>query len=163
MYGSDEIPPHASHFVPQFVVGARLPHVWIIPSNAGTVQSLPPVDVSYVKELPAEETSKRKYSVLDMCGVDAFTVLLADHGPEEVWAKSLRDQFATLGPKINIYTLGTDFELALTESGEDWLNHAGLACGGALLIRPDQHILMRFNAQTPVEQLFKVVNVHLGR
>ena len=163
MYGDKNVPHHASHFVPKFVVGARLPHVWILPSNATVVQSLPPVDVSYVTELPVEEMSKREYSILDLCAIDAFTVILGDLGPKEAWADRLREQCASFGPKTNVYTLGSDFELAPVASAKEWLDRAGLAHGRAFLMRPDQHILMCFSALTQMEQILKVMDAHLGR
>ncbi|KAI5194262.1 hypothetical protein E4T38_09628 [Aureobasidium subglaciale] len=46
VYGSKRVPPHASNYAPKFVPGARLPHVWVEPSDAFRRFLPSPVDLS---------------------------------------------------------------------------------------------------------------------
>ncbi|KIW23324.1 uncharacterized protein PV07_11532 [Cladophialophora immunda] len=120
VYGSKEIPPHASKYTPKFEVGARLPHAWIrLPHS-----TLKPVDVSYVDEFSPADLESHRYSTLDLCDLDKFTLV----GRLDV-------------PGVKTCRLGRDFEV-IGEAGQKWLAAAGLDVGGGLLVRPDQHILM---------------------
>ena len=142
VYGNREIPPHASHYKPRFVPGARLPHCWIRLKQ----RNLPPVDVSYVNELSAEAIASRQYSTLDLIPPTQFVLI----GELEV-------------PGVRTCRPGYDFEL-LGESGVRWLEQSGLNDGGALLVRPDQHILERFDSFTvSVERVIAGLNRHLGQ
>lgn len=143
VYGSESIPPHASKYTPKFEVGARLPHAWIRPRRI----ALQAVDVSYVDELSPEQIDARRYSTLDLCELDQFTLIGADH--LEV-------------PGVRSCRLGTDFELIRGRAGEDWLTGARLKEGGGLLIRPDQHILMVLDKTTTVKDVHEALRQHMG-
>ncbi|KAK7890763.1 hypothetical protein LTR67_007972 [Exophiala xenobiotica] len=140
VYGDYSIPPHASRYVPKFRVGARLPHAWIRPVQT----TLAPVDVSYVDEFSSEDISLRRYSTLDLCDFDKFTLI----GDLEV-------------PGVETCRPGRDFEVVGPE-GEEWLEAAGCRGGGGLLLRPDQHILMVLDASTTVQDVQHVMKQHLG-
>ena len=141
VYGSDEIPPHASKYTPKFRVGARLPHAWIRLRQS----SLRPVDVSYVDEFSAEDIECRKYSTLDLCDIDKFTLI----GKLEV-------------PNVKTCRLGEDFEVVEGDTGREWIKGAGLNDGGGLLVRPDQHILMVLKAETKAEEVEACLQQYLG-
>jgi hypothetical protein len=139
VYGSNEIPPHASKYTPKFLVGARLPHAWIRPVQP----TLPSVDVSYVDEFTPEEIECRQYSTLDLCDFDKFTLI----GNLDV-------------PNVKTLRLGRDFTV-VGEAGVKWVEGAGLERGGGLLIRPDQHILMVLDPDTTVEDVQDCLQRHL--
>lgn len=75
MYGSLSYPPNASDYSPKYIAGARLPHTWIIPRNPKLVAGITPADLSYVSELTESDIELRKYSTLDLCAYDAFTLI----------------------------------------------------------------------------------------
>ena len=168
VYGSLKIPLHASHYTPKYVVGARLPHIWIDPSNALKERlALPqPVDVSYVHELRDEDVQLRRYSSLDLCAHDAFTLIVGDdhwrtvvQGLESsrLWPVNM----STL-PQVNVVVMDEDFTLLSGPKAETWVQGCGLRTGEALLVRPDQHILARLGRDDTVEQLATVLKQHLG-
>lgn len=168
VYGSSKIPLHASQYTPKYIVGARLPHVWVNPTSALRERlSLPqPVDVSYVHELCHEEVQLRKYSSLDLCAYDAFT-LIGGHGHWSTIVKGLESarlwpvNMYTL-PKVNMVQLDEDFTLLSGPNAEAWVQGCGLGIGEALLVRPDQHILARLRPDATLEQLATVLKQHLG-
>jgi hypothetical protein len=140
VYDSPAIPPHASHYRPKFEVGARIPHTWIKIKTPG----LPPVDVSYIDEFSEADIKARKYSTLDLCEFDKFVLI----GNLDV-------------PGVKTVRLGVDYEV-VGDDGKDWVQKAGVASGGGLLVRPDQHILHVLKPGTTMEDIQKVVAEHLG-
>ena len=168
VYGSPEVPLHASHYTPKYVVGARLPHVWVKPTSALRARlSLPqPVDVSYVHELRHDEVELRRYSSLDLCAHDAFT-LIAGHGRWSTVVDGLGSARLWPGsmyalPKVNVVRLDEDFALLSGPTAEAWVQGCGLGMGEALLIRPDQHVLARLRPDATCEHLAAVLKQHLG-
>ncbi|OAL33029.1 hypothetical protein AYO22_00114 [Fonsecaea multimorphosa] len=140
VYGSKEIPPHASKYTPKFEVGARLPHAWIrLPHSR-----LKPVDVSYVDEFSPADLESHRFSTLDLCDLDKFTLL----GELDV-------------PGVKTCRVGRDFEV-IGEAGQKWLAAARMDVGGGLLVRPDQHILMLLDVGTTTEEVQRRLNAHLG-
>lgn len=161
VYGSSEIPSHASHYSPKYIPGARLPHVWIEPKSTLTkFGSLPPaVDVSYVKQLNHEEITLRRYSSLDLCSFNAFTIIAGSKS----WRALVQELDAIPRlPEINVVVLGEDFTLISGHRSDAWIEGCGFKAGGALLVRPDQHVLARLNASTTSDDLRKVIEQHLG-
>ncbi|KAF2150954.1 3-propionate hydroxylase [Myriangium duriaei CBS 260.36] len=159
VYGSDKIPPNASNFTPKFVTGGRIPHAWIRPC-ATLLESMPePVDLSYVEELSESDRCGRRYSTLDLCRFDTFTLLV---GPSAS-AHLHEEVHALLGQKkvpLSVVQIGKDFEF---ENGSDaWLQNTGLAAGGAVLVRPDQHILRLFDTTYGAQDVAPVLGLHLG-
>jgi hypothetical protein len=148
VYGDPTIPPHASRYTPKFPVGARLPHTWIHP--IGNV-SLPPVDVSYVEEFGPGDVSARRYSTLDLCEIDKFTLIVGRDRDLDVHISSI----------VKTCRLGRDFEAVDGPAGQSWLSGAGLTGGGGLLVRPDYHILMVLDAQTTVKEVRQALKQHL--
>ncbi|KAI5235523.1 hypothetical protein E4T43_09219 [Aureobasidium subglaciale] len=138
VYGSKCVPPHASIYAPKFVPGARLPHVWVEPSDAFRRFLPSPVDLSYVPEMNAADRSRRKYSSLDLCACNAFTVLV---GPDNRIKASNLEEIGPVQVPINLVVLHRDFVVQDGEEGRDWLEATGLKRGSAIVVRPDQHIL----------------------
>ncbi|KAJ5361743.1 hypothetical protein N7541_002587 [Penicillium brevicompactum] len=165
VYGSVNPPPHASYYSPKFVLGARLPHAWIKFHNSpisaeklGRHAALPrePVDVSYVKELSEEEIESCQWSTLDLCGPLSWTLILGRDQPL-VPLSSFVDHCESIGLELNIWRLGEDFDLAKNN-----VLDAELSNGGGILIRPDQHVMMRMTSRTTGDDMLKELRRHLG-
>ena len=162
VYGSSEIPPNASNYVPKYIPGARLPHAWITFGDSTAIDRPPPVDVSYVSELSSEAVAQRRFTTLDLCAPDCFTFII---GSLELWAERIqqvKSHYARWGPRIVAYALGTDFDLVSGPRGINWIEGAGLKDDGGLLVRPDQHVQMRLDARTSAEEVLSSLKSHLG-
>ncbi|KAJ5407289.1 hypothetical protein N7465_008573 [Penicillium sp. CMV-2018d] len=165
VYGATKPPPHASRYSPKFVPGARLPHGWISfpghlsPEAQAAKRSLlpqEPVDVSYVKELDADQVRACQWSTLDLCGPDSWTLILGkEHQNPHI--AILQKHCNVIGLILNTWRLGVDFEIVR----QSWFADE-LVNGGGILIRPDQHILARVSTETTGEDLIEEVNKHLG-
>ncbi|KAK4866366.1 hypothetical protein LT330_008298 [Penicillium expansum] len=165
VYGATKPPSHASHYSPKFVPGARLPHAWITfpeqvsaETEAAKRSSLPqePVDVSYVKELDADQVRACQWSTLDLCGSDSWTLILGKE-QQRPHIMLFQKHCNVIGLPLNTWCLGSDFEIIR----QSWFADE-LIDGGGILIRPDQHILARVSFETNGEDLIAEVNKHLG-
>lgn len=106
-----------SVFEPSARPGARLPHAWLLPS-AGN-----------------DEAARR--SSLDLITSDAMTLLsFSEH---EAWAVGAA---AISGTPLLHHRIGID---AVDAEGS-WAALCGLNEGGALIVRPDQHVAARFTS-----------------
>lgn len=142
VYGSEEIPPNASSYVPKFLPGARLPHAWIDFRQAEYKPPLQPINVSYVTELRKDEIETRKYSTLDLCSLDSFTMIVAKR---RRWIDCLTAFRKTeLSSKLKIHLFGLDDDFRILEKSHRKIYESGLGAGDdvGLLVRPDQHIMM---------------------
>ncbi|RMJ23968.1 FAD binding domain-containing protein [Aspergillus sp. HF37] len=169
VYGARKRPPHASHYSPKCVPGARLPHAWISFSTGPCVvrqarrhASVPskPVDVSYVRELDEGQIRARQWSTLDMCGLSSWTLILGACGSDsqrDSGISRFQEYCESLHLGLNVWRLGTDFEVV----SQPWLA-VELAQGG-FLVRPDQHILMRVTEDKTAGEMVAALNRHLGR
>ncbi|KAG0158527.1 hypothetical protein PDIDSM_6042 [Penicillium digitatum] len=165
VYGATKPPSHASHYSPKFVPGARLPHAWITfpeqvssETEAAKRSSLPrdPVDVSYVKELGADQVRACQWSTLDLCGPDSWTLILGKE-QQNPQISFLQKHFSVVGLPLNTWRLGMDFEIVK----QSWFANE-LIHGGGILIRPDQHILARVSIEAKGKDLVTEVSKHLG-
>lgn len=155
----NKAPAHASHYTPKFVPGARLPHAWI--RIKGTA-ALPPVDVSYVREFSGEDIKSRRYSTLDLCPYDRFTLLV---GSREQWAgrfQALEAAMKQHGVKVVLVVAHHDFDFVYERQEHLFTVEGKLSSGGGLLIRPDQHILRLVQPTDPVALIEKSLVEHLG-
>lgn len=162
MYGSKETPPHASHYTPKFVAGARLPHAWISFRPGGSRSELQPLDVSYVHELDQKAVDARRFSTLDLCSPDSFTFLVGKSGE---WTQRVSKLASTKpGSKLKLHIFGADDDFDYVEDYHRKLFNegAGLENGGGLMVRPDQHILTCLTGDTSVEELETLLNKELG-
>lgn len=158
VYGGDP-PTHASHFSPKFVAGARLPHAWI---RLKTSAELPPVDVSYIKEFSKDDIQSRKYSTLDLCPFDSFTLLV---GSRSQWAggfAALESSVKSLRVKVCLRVAGEDFEFVDGKYEELFSLKANFNADGGLLVRPDQHLLRVLGPSDDGEAIITAVREHLG-
>jgi len=162
VYGSTEIPSHASYYTPKFVAGARVPHAWIRVRNSNFIVEKKPVDVSYVSELTPEEVDARQYSVLDLCAIDSFTLII---GSQNAWMDKFREIRKALMQRninINMFAADQDFEFANEPHRKLYIDGADFANGGGLLLRPDQHILTRLTPEVSASQVQSDIFLHLG-
>lgn len=121
-----------------------------------------PVDVSYVNELSKEDVRARQFSTLDLCHFDRFTLLAPSR---EAWSARYEDARTKLkarGSDLGLWAAGSDFsfvyksQLDLFDRGVGWLG------GGALLVRPDQHVLGILDSETTADEVVSLIRSHLG-
>lgn len=157
VYGNTDNPEHASHFEASFAPGARLPHAWL--TGALPTMLLPPKisDLSYVREIDQEQILSKKFSTLDLCAFNAWTLLLPRNGHV---SQNLITKISNL--KINAFSLGNDFQLLSSDASETWLSGSGLSDGRPILVRPDQHIFGTFETEFEAEQMIVKLNEHYG-
>ncbi|KAJ2900058.1 hypothetical protein MKZ38_002676 [Zalerion maritima] len=162
VYGSEETPAHASHYAPKFASGARLPHAWIKFRRAGAGPlGLLPVDVSYVKELSARQVEGMRFSMLDLCAPDGFTLIVPE---KRVWAERLEEVGHVLGGRgvgIQLRSADEDFEFVDQERRRLFEDEA-FREGGGLLVRPDQHLLGLVGWEDGAGEVLEMVLGHLG-
>jgi hypothetical protein len=162
VYGDKSVPPSASTHTPKFVPGARLPHAWIHIRNSNFLAQNAPIDISYVSELTSDEIAARQYSVLDLCAIDSFTMLV---GSQSVWMDKFRDLRRTLSQrriKVNMFAADEDFEFTNELHFKVFTEGVDFENGGGLILRPDQHILTRLSSSTTVEEIQVALIGHLG-
>ena len=157
VYGNTDNPEHASHFEASFAPGARLPHAWL--TGALPTMLLPPKisDLSYVREIDQEQILSKKFSTLDLCAFNAWTLLLPRNGHV---SQNLITKISNL--KINAFSLGNDFQLLSSDASGTWLSGSGLSDGRPILVRPDQHIFGTFETEFEAEQMIVKLNEHYG-
>ncbi|RDW65001.1 hypothetical protein BP6252_10652 [Coleophoma cylindrospora] len=160
VYGDTTIPECASPYFRKYVGGARIPHVWLKARPSCIPEWMPPINSSYVTEFSPEEVRAKEYSTLDLCAFDAFTLICRDVRWKDVWSSAKTALPSQL--KVNVLVLGKDFELLDGKYAAEWIEGFGLDNGGAVLVRPDQHILARLDGQGSIEDLLKVLKEHVG-
>ncbi|TID17558.1 FAD binding domain-containing protein [Venturia nashicola] len=161
VYGDKSVPPNASTYTPKFVPGARLPHAWIRVRHSNFLAEHAPLDISYVSELSSEFVAARQYSVLDLCAIDSFTMLV---GSQSAWMhkfKELRKALSRRGVKLNMFAADEDFDFTTELHRDLFADGVELRSGGGLLLRPDQHILTRLSSGTTVGQMESDLLGHL--
>jgi len=104
---------------------------------------------------------RRQYSVLDLCSCSAFTLIGAkDTSFFEKNAAAL-DLLGEPRVPVDVLTYGEDF--SITVGKDNWLQSTGLHTGGAVLIRPDQHILAVLPTEADAASIANILANHLGR
>lgn len=166
VYGASKPPPHASDYHPKFVPGARLPHAWISflkePHSmngeiAHPALQMEPVDLSYVTELDDAEMQACQWSTLDLCGRASWTLIV---GRTETNSNisQFRQFCDSVGIHLQIWILGVDFAVVR----QAWFSEE-LSRGRGLLVRPDQHVMMRVTETVTGNDMIAELNSHLGR
>lgn len=161
VYGDNTTPPHASHYTPKFVPGARLPYAWITPRQSDIFDDIRPHDVSYVKEFNLSDIAARQYSTLDLVKPRSFT-LIAEKGAG--WEKKVEaTQQAMPGKSVLVHLniVDVDFDFVFPEQ-KALFTEAALAAGGALLIRPDQHIVGILPSNVTADEAKSAILAELG-
>lgn len=126
------------------------------------MNSTGPVNVSYIKEFSTREIMERRYSTLDLCRFDAFTIIAPSQSAWTVNFEEVQRNLAKRSINMNLWVEDVDFEFVdgrhklLFEKGAHFL------CGGALLVRPDQHILDCPLAEMNINDVVALVSNHLG-
>ncbi|GKZ76670.1 hypothetical protein AnigIFM56816_007955 [Aspergillus niger] len=164
VYGNHRRPDCASTYEPVCTPGARLPHAWINLLTPEQIR-LPPIDCSYVSEFLPEELNLKQFSTLDLCAFDAFT-LIVDIRSADHWGKILEEVKRQLpgkcdGLKIEMMTRGANFDLQ-PGGGDKWMALTRLAEGQAILVRPDQHVLARFEYPGESSGVLGELRAHLA-
>jgi putative polyketide hydroxylase len=115
--------------------GSRVPHAWV-------------------------QHGGKRVSTLDLVGQD-FTLLTDDDGAP--WIEAAASASAVLGIPITVHRIGPAGDTR--DPDRAWLQAAGLAPGGALLVRPDDFVGWRAAAlpQSPEDDLRRVLCQILGR
>lgn len=162
VYGSQEIPPHASLYRPKFVPGARLPHAWIKLLNPTIAQQTAPLDVSYVKEFSSEQVAECQFSTLDLCSFDSMTLIVSSHTGWQQSFKELQTVLRSWNVRLRLRTVGTDFSFIHEKQARLYDQEAHFAVEGGLLVRPDQHLLGVFKSVAPSSDLASCIQRYLG-
>jgi putative polyketide hydroxylase len=114
-------------------VGTRLPHVWL--DDAG-----------------------RQISTLDLCG-PGFTLFVS--ADAESWRSAAEKTHAVTGADVTVREIGPDGELA--DPDHSWLDQVALPVGGAILVRPDQHVAARSDQGLHPDTLAPILDALLSR
>lgn len=141
VYGDQTVPANASDFTPRYCVGSRLPHTWIRFAPDSAIAPPVSVDLSYIPdaELPAERKTSMTHSTLDLVSSAAVTLLVDDRIDAHA---CLVERLRARQVPVQVARLGVDYTV-VGEAGAAWVQACGLGNGGALAIRPDQHIMAR--------------------
>jgi putative polyketide hydroxylase len=142
--------------------------------SAAVVSDQPAPDdsdaVSLVDELAGEPGSRvphgwvqhggQRVSTLDLVGHD-FTLLTDDNGA--LWTEAAASASAGLGIPITVHRIGPAGDVR--DPDRAWLQAAGIATGGALLVRPDDFVGWRAATlpQSPADDLRRALCQILGR
>ena len=115
--------------------GTRVPHAWV-------------------------QHGGKRVSTLDLVGHD-FTLLTDDDGVP--WTEAAASASAVLGIPINIHRIGPAGDVQ--DPDRAWPQAAGIANGGALLVRPDDFVGWRAATlpQSPADDLRRALCQILGR
>jgi putative polyketide hydroxylase len=115
--------------------GTRVPHVWV-------------------------QHGGQRVSTLDLVGHD-FTLLTDDDGAP--WTEAAGSASAGLGIPITVHRIGPAGDVR--DPDRAWLQAAGIATGGALLVRPDDFVGWRAATlpQSPADDLSRALSQILGR
>jgi hypothetical protein len=114
------------------------------------------IDVSYVKELDASQIEDSRWSTLDLCGPDSWTLILGRDQPTS-HVSEFKQHCDTIHINLNVWRLGDDFNIVK----QVWFGDE-LVKNGGVLVRPDQHILTRVGINKTEEEIFTELKRHIG-
>ncbi|MFD2580202.1 hypothetical protein ACFSTD_19805 [Novosphingobium colocasiae] len=105
------------------------------------------------------EKDGRQVSTLDLTRLDRFTVFT--NGPAGKWADAAASAAEAGGLTIDVVSVGEDYRT----TGDRWATVSGLKPGGALIVRPDQHVAWRGAdaVADPAATLAQVLSTVLGK
>ncbi|OLN87753.1 2,4-dichlorophenol 6-monooxygenase [Colletotrichum chlorophyti] len=163
VYGDKRPPDNASLFTPKFRTGARLAHAWINSQNSAEVLIQDPIDTSYVKELSREEVAARRFSILDIVSPGTFNLIV---GCRAAWTSRFNDLRRNLDEKlasrIHLWAADSDFRFSNDEHRKMYEQKGRLSQGGAILVRPDQHILACLCSEASGREMACIVLRHVS-
>lgn len=118
---------------------------------------LEPIDVSYVKELSTAQISQCQWSTLDLCNPDSFTLILGKQEIQDnIRFSSVEKHCEDKKIPLNVWRIGRDFDVVRQSWFASEMHRKGL------LIRPDQHILLRISSLATSDEIISVLDNHLG-
>jgi hypothetical protein len=120
------------------------------------------VDVSYVAEFTESDVESRKFSSLDLCRPDAFTVIVGNKADWQERFDAVKEKYSHTQLRLNLVCLGSDFVPVSGASSDDWVKSIGLLEGSAVIVRPDQHILSPLEKDASAATLISALSQHLG-
>ncbi|WP_374413718.1 FAD-dependent monooxygenase [Novosphingobium colocasiae] len=105
------------------------------------------------------EKDGRQVSTLDLTRLDRFTVFT--NGPAGKWADAAATVAKAGSLTIDVVSVGGDYRT----TGDRWATVSGLKPGGALIVRPDQHVAWRGAdaVADPAVTLAQVLSTVLGK
>jgi hypothetical protein len=121
-----------------------------------------PVDISYIKGLATTDVDYCRYSILDLCLCHSFTLLVESGNKWQTYFPLLQDSLRTRNIELRLFAAGKDFEFTDDHHRELYAQNVFSGSEGGLLVRPDQHILMRFDANISVRQIELALLEYLG-
>ncbi|OBR05282.1 FAD binding domain-containing protein [Colletotrichum higginsianum IMI 349063] len=160
VYGDDKPPASTLIYTPKFRTGARLPHAWIRIKRPSHGLPQQPIDLSYVEELSDEQVAARQFSTLDLVQPGTFSLIT---GRRSAWARRSKESAEVLGYGISLCLWAADEDFAFCDEGHSRLfeQDGRLSHGGAILVRPDQHILECLGTETSVEEIVNCIARHM--
>lgn len=115
-------------------------------------------------EFTPEEVALRRFSTLDLCPFDTFTLLVGS--PKNKWMERFdalqSGILAERKVKLRLCVSGTGFEFVDEKHAALFDDEGGFKSGGGLLVRPDQHILAVLGPEDTAEHLEMAVRGHIG-
>ncbi|KAL0936770.1 2,4-dichlorophenol 6-monooxygenase [Colletotrichum truncatum] len=162
VYGDKEPPANASRYIPKFRTGARLPHAWVKPLRAHNCLPRKPIDTSYVKEIPSDQLSTRQFSILDFVTPGTFCLIVGSHSLwQQRFAECEKAAVGRVGHRLYLWAEGSDFDFCNEKHRKLFHKQGRLAQGGAVLVRPDQHLLGSLWPETSAEDIMSLILGHL--
>ena len=118
-----------------------------------------------MRELSTAQVQARQYSILDLCGFSTFSIVASTRSE---WLNRFEQASKFLKQRLpreatlNLWGAGDDFYFTDKTHESLYNEKADFSKGGALLIRPDQHILSRFGPDTSGEDISNAVFNYLS-
>ncbi|KXH26613.1 FAD binding domain-containing protein [Colletotrichum simmondsii] len=165
VYGDTKPPANASDFTPKFQAGARLPHAWIQFTEPNDQRKImyQPIDTSYVKELSDEQVEAQRYSTLDLVNAGTFCLIVPCR---TAWTQRFEECKEALKEKLSsrfiLWSADIDFQFTSDSHRELYDTKCGFSEGGAILVRPDQHILGCISPDASTSDIIALIADHVG-
>lgn len=121
---------------------------------------MPPIDLSYIAEFGQSDVDQRQYSTLDLCPMTHFTLITTEDSSWRARFEQLMESSSSL--PLRLVAVNVDFSFMNEPRAMEWVKGFGLEHGGAVLVRPDQHVLTVFNENTSVGEVVNVLHGYLG-
>jgi hypothetical protein len=105
---------------------------------------------------------ERKFSTLDLCDFNAFTLLV---GTKSEWIDRFHVAHDSIRLKhfsFRMFAADSDFSIVHYKHEVLFSTQGGFGLGAALLVRPDQHIIARLEPNEPPERIQRIILDHLG-
>lgn len=142
-----------SQFEPAYRRGARLSHAWVQGMDDGLVGLAQPVDFDYIRnELPQNKLSVWRYSTLDLVPAGTYVLFCSMSDNKGRWAR-LEESMKEKAMALRLLVVGEDFGWVDEEAGRAWREAYGIHLGGAVLVRPDQHVEAVLAGEQDIEEV----------